>query len=89
MDTFSIRFPQDKQELLRQFVMNDENLEKVETQLTVSREQEGEVEHKKELLTIAEMKRRNFSEWPVSISVSLLPFGESFNLVGNVYLVVI
>jgi len=42
--------------------MNEENLDKVETHLTVSREQEGEVEHKKELLTIAEMKRRNFSE---------------------------
>lgn len=59
---FLNRFPQDKQELLRQFVMNEENLDKVETHLTVSREQEGEVEHKKELLTIAEMKRRNFSE---------------------------
>jgi len=34
----------------------------VESQLTIMREQEGEVDLKKELLTIAEMKSKGFSQ---------------------------
>lgn len=42
--------------------MNGENLEKVETQLQVSRSQEGELNQDHELLTISEMQTRGFSE---------------------------
>ena len=54
--------PQDKQELLRQFVTSNENMESVETNLKVSREQIGEIEHVKELLTIKEMRDKGFSQ---------------------------
>ena len=53
----------DKQELLRKFVQNNENLKLVESSLNVSREQSGEATHRRELLTIAEMKTRNFSSY--------------------------
>ena len=52
---------QDKQDLLKQFVNCKENLEQVETTLRVTCEQQGEVAHTKELLTIKEMKDRGFS----------------------------
>lgn len=54
--------PQDKQDLLRQFVNNKENLEAVEMELVVTRTQEGEVEHQRSLLTIKEMKQKGFSQ---------------------------
>ena len=54
--------PQEKQELLKEFVSNGENLKAVETHLTVTREESGTVEHRKELLTIAEMRSRGFSQ---------------------------
>ena len=58
-----ISYPwQDKQELLRQWVLKGENLQAVETQLQVSRSQEGELTRGRELLTIREMKERNFSQ---------------------------
>ncbi len=43
-------------------MQSGENMKMIESQLTISREQEGEVEHKKELLTIAEMKAKRFSQ---------------------------
>lgn len=54
--------PQDKQDLLRQFIKNKENLEAVEMDLVVTRTQEGEVEHQRALLTIKEMKQKGFSQ---------------------------
>ncbi len=53
---------QDKQELLKQFVQHGENIESIETSLTLSREQVGSVQRNKELLTIAEMKSKGFSQ---------------------------
>ena len=53
---------QDKQELLKQFVQHGENIESIETTLTLSREQVGSVQRNKELLTIAEMKSKGFSQ---------------------------
>ena len=55
-------FRQDKQDLLRKFVQNQENIKLVETSFTVSREQAGEVEHRRVLLTIREMRERGFSQ---------------------------
>lgn len=56
-------FPfEDKQELLKQFVQHNELLESVETTLKISREQSGEVEHARELLTIKEMREKGFSQ---------------------------
>ena len=67
--------PQDKQELLRLFVSSDENLEALEFNLRVSREQQGSIEHTRELLTIPQMQERGFSECfgciPASFHVSL------------------
>ena len=48
--------PQEKQDLLRQWVTSGENLNSVETNLEVSRTQEGELNRDHELLTIAEMR---------------------------------
>ena len=53
--------PQEKQELLRQFVSSGENLDTIETTLRISRSQTGELERNKELLTIAEMRQRGVS----------------------------
>jgi hypothetical protein len=66
---------EDKQELLKQFVLTGENLEKIETVLTVSKEQDASVETKKELLTIAEMKTRGFSEYLAAIIADVFLFG--------------
>lgn len=52
---------QEKQQLLQQWVASGENCEKIETQLKLTRCQEGELEKGRELLTIAEMKSRGFS----------------------------
>ena len=41
---------------------NHENLKAVETHLAVTREESGTVEHRRELLTIAEMRSRGFSQ---------------------------
>ena len=41
---------------------NKENLKAVESYLTVTREESGTVEHRRELLTIAEMRSRGFSQ---------------------------
>lgn len=53
---------QDKQELLKQFVQHGENIESIETTLTLSREQVGSVQRNRELLTIGEMKAKGFSQ---------------------------
>ncbi len=52
---------QEKQQLLQQWVNNGENCDKIETQLKLTRSQEGELEKGRELLTISEMKSRGFS----------------------------
>lgn len=53
---------QEKQELLKAFVNNNENLEAVESTLLLTRTQEGEIEHQRALLTIKEMKEKGFSQ---------------------------
>ena len=40
-----------------------ENMDPIETQLKVSRSQEGELERGKELLTISEMQQKGFSKF--------------------------
>ncbi len=54
---------QDKQELLRQWVLQDENLAAVESVIQINRTQSGEVTRGKELLTIREMKEKSFSQY--------------------------
>eukprot|EP00434_Breviolum_minutum_P018752 symbB.v1.2.016548.t1/scaffold1258.1/size128315/2 len=51
---------QEKQDLLKAFVSNSENLDNIEMQLVVARTSEGEVEHQRALLTIREMKEKGF-----------------------------
>jgi len=53
---------QEKQDLLKAFVSNSENLDNIEMQLVVARTSEGEVEHQRALLTIREMKEKGFSQ---------------------------
>lgn len=53
---------QEKQDLLKSFVSNSENLDNIEMQLVVARTSEGEVEHQRALLTIREMKEKGFSQ---------------------------
>lgn len=53
---------QEKQDLLKAFVSNRENLDNIEMQLVVARTSEGEVEHQRALLTIREMKEKGFSQ---------------------------
>ena len=72
------RFPscqthcQEKQQLLKEWVTNGENCSRIESALTVSREQRGELERGRELLTISEMQSRGFSEWLIMILVLVL-----------------
>ena len=54
--------PQEKQELLQRWVQSGENLAAVECELQVLRKQQGELEHGRELLTIAEMQAKGFSQ---------------------------
>ena len=54
--------PQEKQELLQRWVQSGENLAAVECELQVLRKQQGELEHGRELLTIAEMQTKGFSQ---------------------------
>lgn len=63
---------QDKQTLLQQWVENQENCQKIEAHLQVSREQKGEFEKGRELLTIGEMQQRGFSQSLAMIISSLL-----------------
>ena len=63
---------QDKQLLLQQWVENEENCQRIEAQLQVSREQKGEYEKGRELLTIGEMQQRGFSQSPALIISSIL-----------------
>ena len=53
---------QEKQELLAKWVNNKENIKAVECELQVTRKQEGELERGRELLTIAKMQSRGFSQ---------------------------
>ncbi len=53
---------QEKQELLRQWVTQNENLSAVESAITISRTQSGEITRGRELLTIREMKEKGFSQ---------------------------
>ena len=53
---------QEKQELLAKWVNSGENINAVECELQVMRKQEGELERGRELLTIAEMQSRGFSQ---------------------------
>ena len=53
---------QEKQQLLQQWVETGENCDAIETQLKLIRSQEGEQERCRELLTIAEMRSRGFSQ---------------------------
>ena len=58
---------QEKQQLLKEWVQKNENPEAIETSLEVSREQSGELERGKELLTISEMQQRGFSQFLIVI----------------------
>lgn len=51
----------EKQELLKQFVACKENMESIETTLRITREQEGELETNRELLTVKQMREKGFS----------------------------
>ena len=53
----------EKNELLRKWIQSGENLAACESNLTLERSQEGELEKGKELLTIREMIDKNFSEF--------------------------
>ena len=52
----------ERSDLLRQFITTGESLDATESSLVISKEQEGEMEKGKELLTIKEMVDRGFSE---------------------------
>lgn len=68
---FRFHFPlQEKQELLKQFVACKENMESVETTLRITREQEGEMETNKELLTVKQMREKGFSALLVIVHFS-------------------
>ena len=60
---------QEKQDLLRQWVSSKENIDTVETTLRITRSQTGELEHNRELLTIAEMRSRGFSSTLKAMSI--------------------
>ena len=55
---------QDKQELLAQWIRSGENIKVMETTLVIQRSQQGELTRGRELLTIAEMQSRGFSQSP-------------------------
>ena len=52
---------QEKQELLQKWIEHGENLAAIEVSLQVQRQQQQEIEHGRELLTINEMQSRGFS----------------------------
>eukprot|EP00438_Fugacium_kawagutii_P035483 Skav230561 [mRNA] locus=scaffold2372:43399:46640:+ [translate_table: standard] len=62
-------FPE-KQDLLKQFVMCGENMKAIETSLQIQREQSGELRRNKELLTIAQMKGKGFSQCKIDTIIS-------------------
>jgi len=51
-----------------------ENIENVETTLRITRSQTGELEHNRELLTIAEMRSRGFSQSLKATSINFSKF---------------
>ena len=61
---------------MKQFVASKENLDSVESSLKMVREQTGELEHARELLTIKEMKERGFSACPVGLALLFLVSAE-------------
>ena len=77
---------QDKQTLLQQWVENQENCQKIEAHLQASREQKGEFEKGRELLTIGEMQQRGFSQSLAMIISSLLVLLISLNINGGDHL---
>lgn len=52
----------ERSELLKQFIAAKESLDATESTLVISKEQEGELEKGKELLTIKDMVDRGFSQ---------------------------
>ena len=48
--------------MLKQFVLSGENINAIETELHVSRDQESEIERKRELVRIKEMRDKGFSQ---------------------------
>ena len=48
--------------MLQKWVQSGENLQAVECELQIQRKQQGELEHGRELLTVAEMQSKGFSQ---------------------------
>jgi len=65
---------QDKQALLQQWVNTGENVDAIETQLKISRSQEGELTRGRECLTIDEMKARGMSQYLIYDHMSVLTY---------------
>ena len=53
---------EEKLEVLRAFIKNEENLEACECTLKVSRQQEAEMETQRALLTIPQMREKGFTQ---------------------------
>lgn len=64
----------DKQALLQQWVSTGENVDAIETNLKISRSQEGELTRGRELLTIDEMKSRGMSQHLILDHIYVLTF---------------
>ena len=67
----------DKQALLQQWVSTGENVDAIETNLKISRSQEGELTRGRELLTIDEMKSRGMSQHLILDHIYVLTFNFS------------
>ena len=79
---------QEKQELLKQWVLWGENLQAVETTLKVSRSQQGNLTRGRELLTIRERKEKKFSQHLTAQLLTMFSFVCFWISVGSLPLAV-